>query len=126
MVEHDVLTWHTPLEGVAGEMCSAMRDGHHVPCQGMLAKRGDPSREDYVAVEPGETYRLWRILWRLTIYRQSGSTASSSHRRFTISSKTKDQFPEGERLRYRRNCSVMKSALRSSDESIEPDELDAS
>ena len=54
MVEHDVLTWHTPLEGGAGEMCSAMRDGHHVPCQGMLAKRGDPSREDYVAIEAGE------------------------------------------------------------------------
>jgi peptidyl-Lys metalloendopeptidase len=50
-----VLTWYTPLEGMAGEMFQVTRDGAKLPYQGMLAKRGDPAREEYVVVEPGET-----------------------------------------------------------------------
>jgi peptidyl-Lys metalloendopeptidase len=49
-----VLTWYTPLEGLAGDILQVTRDGDKLPYQGMLAKRGDPSREAYVAIEPGE------------------------------------------------------------------------
>ncbi|MBE9507216.1 MAG: protease [Chloroflexi bacterium] len=48
-----VLTWYTPLEGIAGEIFRVTRDGDDVPYQGILAKRGDPSRDEYVALEPG-------------------------------------------------------------------------
>jgi hypothetical protein len=48
-----VLTWFTPLEGIAGEILQVTRDGEKLPYQGMLAKRGDPSREAYVTIEPG-------------------------------------------------------------------------
>ena len=50
-----VLTWYTPLEGMAGEIFQVTRDGEKLPYQGMLAKRDDPTREEYVAIEPGET-----------------------------------------------------------------------
>jgi heat shock protein HslJ len=50
-----VLTWYTPLEGMAGEILQVTRDGEKLPYQGMLAKRGDPSRDEYVVIEPGET-----------------------------------------------------------------------
>jgi peptidyl-Lys metalloendopeptidase len=49
-----VLTWYTPLEGMAGEILKVTRDGAELPYQGMLAKRGDPTRDEYVAIEPGE------------------------------------------------------------------------
>ena len=49
-----VLTWYTPLEGIAGDIFQVTRDGEELPYQGMLAKRGDPTREEYVAIEPGE------------------------------------------------------------------------
>lgn len=48
-----VLTWYTPLEGVAGEIFSVTRDSEEVPYRGILAKRGDPSRDEYVVVNPG-------------------------------------------------------------------------
>ena len=50
-----VLTWYTPLEGMAGDIFEVTQDGKQLPYQGMLAKRGDPTREAYVAIEPGET-----------------------------------------------------------------------
>jgi peptidyl-Lys metalloendopeptidase len=50
-----VLTWYTPLEGIAGEILQVTRDGAKLPYQGMLAKRGDPTREEYVVIESGET-----------------------------------------------------------------------
>ena len=49
-----VLTWYTPLEGIAGEIFQVTRDGEKLLYQGMLAKRGDPTREEYIAIEPGE------------------------------------------------------------------------
>jgi peptidyl-Lys metalloendopeptidase len=49
-----VLTWYTPLEGIAGDIFQATRDGAKLPYQGMLAKRGDPTGEEYVVIEPGE------------------------------------------------------------------------
>ncbi len=48
-----VLNWYTPLEGIAGEIFRVTRDGQELPYQGILAKRGDPLLEDYVALEPG-------------------------------------------------------------------------
>ncbi len=48
-----VLTWYTPLEGLAGEIFRVTREGLEVPYRGVLAKRGDPSREEYAAIEPG-------------------------------------------------------------------------
>ena len=49
-----VLTWYTPLEGIAGEIFQVTRDGQELPYQGMLAKRGDPSLDEYITVEAGE------------------------------------------------------------------------
>jgi hypothetical protein len=49
-----VLTWYTPLEGMAGEILQVTRDGAALPYQGLLAKRGDPSGDEYVAIAPGE------------------------------------------------------------------------
>jgi peptidyl-Lys metalloendopeptidase len=50
-----VLTWYTPLEGMAGEIFQVTQGGAKLPYQGMLAKRGDPTRDEYVAIEHGET-----------------------------------------------------------------------
>jgi heat shock protein HslJ len=50
-----VLAWYTPLEGIAGEIFQITRDGVKLPYRGMLVKRGDPTRDEYVAIEPGET-----------------------------------------------------------------------
>ena len=52
-----MLTWYTPLEGMAGEILQVTRDGAKLPYQGILAKRGDPTREEYVTIEPGEKKR---------------------------------------------------------------------
>jgi heat shock protein HslJ len=49
-----VLIWYTPLEGIAGEIFQVTRNGAELLYQGMLAKRGDPIREEYIAIEPGE------------------------------------------------------------------------
>jgi len=49
-----VLIWYTPLEGIAGEIFQVTRNGEELLYRGMLAKRGDPFREEYIAIEPGE------------------------------------------------------------------------
>jgi heat shock protein HslJ len=49
-----VLNWYTPLEGTAGEIFRVTRNGEVLIYQGMLVKRGDPVREEYVAIAPGE------------------------------------------------------------------------
>jgi heat shock protein HslJ len=50
-----VLNWYTPLEGIAGDILEITRDGARLPYQGLLAKRADPTRDEYVAIEPGGT-----------------------------------------------------------------------
>jgi peptidyl-Lys metalloendopeptidase len=50
-----VLTWYTPLEGIAGEIFRVERDGELVPYQGILAKRGDPSPDAYILIGAGES-----------------------------------------------------------------------
>jgi len=49
-----ILKWYTPLEGIFGEIFRVMRNGEEIPYRGILAKRGEPRREDYVSVEPGD------------------------------------------------------------------------
>ena len=50
-----VLAWYTPLEGIAGDIIQITQDGTTLSYQGVLAKRGDPTREEYIVIEPGET-----------------------------------------------------------------------
>ena len=50
-----VLTWYTPLEGIAGEIFRITLEGSEIPYRGMLAKRGDPVREEYLVIEKGAT-----------------------------------------------------------------------
>lgn len=48
-----VLNWYTPLEGLGGKIFRLTKDGEEIPYRGMMVKRGDPDREDYVTLEPG-------------------------------------------------------------------------
>jgi hypothetical protein len=48
-----VLKWYTPLEGIKGKILQVSCDGVDVPYEGRLVKRGSPSREDYVRLQPG-------------------------------------------------------------------------
>jgi len=50
-----VLTWYTPLEGLWSDCLRVTRDGEPVPYDGPLAKRGEPTEEDYVRVPAGES-----------------------------------------------------------------------
>ena len=49
-----VLTWYTPLEGIAGEIFRVERDGQAVSYTGPLATRRDPSPDDYTLLHPGK------------------------------------------------------------------------
>jgi hypothetical protein len=50
------LRWYTPLEGVRGDLfvITSAAGGSPLPYQGPLVKRGDPRREDYVELTPGQ------------------------------------------------------------------------
>jgi hypothetical protein len=48
-----VLTWFTPLEGLAGDIFGVQRDREEVPYRGKLVKRGPPTSEDYVWIDAG-------------------------------------------------------------------------
>lgn len=49
-----VLTWYTPLEGLYGDIFRVIRDGRQeIPYRGIMAKRGQPTAEDYVFLGPG-------------------------------------------------------------------------
>jgi len=50
-----VLTWYTPLEGLKGKIFKVTRNGEEIPYEGRMIKRGNPAREDYVRIGPGET-----------------------------------------------------------------------
>ncbi len=52
-----VLTWYTPLEGIKGRIFRVTCNGEEVPYLGRMIKRGNPSREDYVCIEPGQS--IW-------------------------------------------------------------------
>lgn len=49
-----VLRWQTPLEDLRGDVLGIVGpDGKPLPYQGPMVKRGDPTPEDYVRLEPG-------------------------------------------------------------------------
>ncbi|WKN33779.1 M35 family metallopeptidase [Porifericola rhodea] len=47
------LTWYTPLEGLWSDCFKVTRNGESVPYDGPLAKRGQPTAEDYVFINGG-------------------------------------------------------------------------
>jgi hypothetical protein len=61
-----ILTWNTPFEGasrkpvklpadgLAGNAFRVTRDGAAVPFRGVMVKRGDPGRDDFLRLEPGK------------------------------------------------------------------------
>jgi peptidyl-Lys metalloendopeptidase len=50
-----VLEWYTPLEGIYGDIFHVERDGEPVPYNGPLVMRGDPTGDDYVHLDSGES-----------------------------------------------------------------------
>ncbi|NIV31465.1 MAG: protease, partial [Anaerolineae bacterium] len=48
-----VLNWFTPLEGLAGDIFRVQLDGVTLPYQGIQVKRGVPTSEGYVWLDPG-------------------------------------------------------------------------
>jgi Tol biopolymer transport system component len=50
-----VLKWYTPLEGLYGDIFRVERDGEPIPYNGPLVMRGDPTGDDYVYLDPGES-----------------------------------------------------------------------
>lgn len=54
-----VLRWHTPLEGVAGKIFRVLDgEGNEVPYRGIMAKRGRPSRTDYLTLAAGTSVAI--------------------------------------------------------------------
>ena len=50
-----VLDWYTPLEGMQGDLFQVARDGKPVPYRSLMVKRGDPGKESYHRLEPGQS-----------------------------------------------------------------------
>lgn len=50
-----LLKWYTPLEGIAGKIFRATRDGQELDYLGIMAMRGDPTQDQYVTLEPSES-----------------------------------------------------------------------
>jgi peptidyl-Lys metalloendopeptidase len=49
-----VLTWHTPFEGVRNPMLAVKRDTKELEYRGMMLKRGPPRADAYLTLQPGE------------------------------------------------------------------------
>lgn len=45
-----ILTWYTPLEGLISDCLKVERDGERLSYDGLFAKRGEPTAENYVLV----------------------------------------------------------------------------
>lgn len=50
-----ILKWYTPLEGIKGKILQVTCDGEEIPYEGIMMKRGNPVREDYVLLNPGSS-----------------------------------------------------------------------
>lgn len=50
-----VLRWNTPWDGWRGTVFSVSLEGHELPYQGVLAKRGDPTAAEYLKLRTGES-----------------------------------------------------------------------
>ena len=48
-----ILSWYTPLEGLISDCLIVERDGERLSYDGLFAKRGEPTRENYVLVPAG-------------------------------------------------------------------------
>jgi hypothetical protein len=53
-----VLRWNTPIEGWRGTIFTVSFQGSELPYQGPMLKRGDPGREEYVEIPPGESVNV--------------------------------------------------------------------
>jgi peptidyl-Lys metalloendopeptidase len=56
----DALTWHTPIDASNSNVFHVEKDGEAVAYTGRLVLRANPSADDYVHLEPGES-RTWTI-----------------------------------------------------------------
>jgi peptidyl-Lys metalloendopeptidase len=50
-----LLKWHTPVDGVQGNLFTVTRDGTVAPYVGRLYKRPAPTAKDYITLQPGES-----------------------------------------------------------------------
>jgi peptidyl-Lys metalloendopeptidase len=50
-----VLKWYTPLEGLKGDIFRVICDGNEIRYEGIMVKRGQPSKADYTHIEPGRS-----------------------------------------------------------------------
>jgi hypothetical protein len=49
-----ILKWYTPLEGIKGKIFEVSCDGADIPYEGMLMKRGNPGKDDYLLLHPNK------------------------------------------------------------------------
>jgi peptidyl-Lys metalloendopeptidase len=47
-----VLTWYTPIEGIKGRIFRVTCSGREILYEGLMMKRGDPVRNDYLHLGP--------------------------------------------------------------------------
>lgn len=45
-----VLKWYTPLEGIQGKIFRVVCDGKELLYEGLMVKRGNPGKDDYVGI----------------------------------------------------------------------------
>lgn|GEM_PF-1980813 len=50
-----VLDWHSPLEGIKNKIFKAERDGQTLEYQGPMVKRGNPVKDNYKEIKPGQS-----------------------------------------------------------------------
>jgi len=50
-----ILKWHTPLDGIKSDMFHVEKDGKKAVYLGPIYKRGLPTEEDYLTLDPGQT-----------------------------------------------------------------------
>ena len=50
-----ILKWHTPFEGYKSDMFRVEYDGKEAVYLGRIYKRGEPTEDDYLTLQPGET-----------------------------------------------------------------------
>jgi peptidyl-Lys metalloendopeptidase len=50
-----ILKWYTPLEGIKGKIFEVTCDGVDIAYEGRLMKRGNPEKDDYARLYPGES-----------------------------------------------------------------------
>lgn len=50
-----LLTWYTPLEGIAGRIFRVTYQGRELDYLGILAMRGDPTPDQYIFLEAGDS-----------------------------------------------------------------------